>query len=124
MPADDPKSVAVQLLGTGDAALCICPPDSAEHVFQCPLSYRPCLAFIEPARRQCREPALWVCCNEDRMQWFACDEHAATHAFVRVRLVKFLSLVHSGVGIPQTAWEASPMASPAVREAVGGHHVV
>lgn len=82
-------------------------------------SFRPCLKFVDE-QRQCRRTAAWVCCDVDLMQWFACEEHAGEHDYVRIPLGKFVSLAHSLGHIPQSEWEPSPQAPDAVRQTFEG----
>lgn len=65
-----------------------------------------CLAFL--AETQCRKAASWVCLNRDGMMWFACEEHADQHAYLRCELTLFLQHAVAGKEIPAEAWEKAP----------------
>lgn len=71
---------------------------------------RPCMALMSMGGPLCGGPARWVCCDENRFQWFACEVHAAEHTHVRIRVGLFLHFARKELEMPRESWHASPKA--------------
>ena len=71
---------------------------------------RTCLAIVTMGGPLCGERASWVCCDQNKTQWFACEAHAAQHGHVRIRVGVFMHFARRQLALPRETWHASPRA--------------